>query len=137
MLMDYNAQFSDAQSMVKTATGTTASTNVLDTEAADSNLGSGTPIWVVCRVSTAITCNGMSVNFEDCATSGGTYVTRLVSEAYSIGAVDAVGDDLLVIPLPSEHQRYIRLLYNQLGTIGAGAVDAYLCLNDPHALKTK
>ena len=137
MLMDYNAQFSDNQSLVKTATGTTVSTNVIDTEYADSNLGAGTPIWIVCKVHTAVTCNGLSVNFEDCATSGGTFVVRYVSEAYSTGAVDAAGDDLMVIPMPTEHQRYVRLQYNLLATIGAGTADAYLTTNAPRTVKTK
>ena len=137
MIMDYNAQFSDAQSAVTTAS--ISSTNVLDTEVADSNVGSGTPIWVVCRVGTAFSGSGvLTVALQDCATSGGTYVTRLTTATLSLLECDAVGDDLLVTPLPSEHQRYLKLLYTNTHNSGAaGAIDAYLCLNDPHALKTK
>ncbi|HET6453497.1 MAG TPA: hypothetical protein VFI02_03755, partial [Armatimonadota bacterium] len=73
--MDYNAQFSDAQTV--TATASVAATNILDTEVADSNVGSGTPIWVVCRVSTVFNGSGtVLVTLQDCATSGGTYVSR-------------------------------------------------------------
>ena len=137
MIMDYNAQFSDAQSAVTTAS--ISSTNVLDTEVADSNVGSGTPIWVICRVNTAFTGSGLiTIALQDCATSGGTYVSRLATATLSLLETDAVGDDLLVVPLPSEHQRYLKLLYtNTHGSAATGAVDAYLCLNDPHALKTK
>lgn len=136
MIMDYNLVLSDGQSIVTTAS--IDSTNTLDTEVANSNLGSGTPIWVICRVSTAFTGSGtLAVVFKDCATSGGTYVSRFTTVAYSLGETDAFGDDLLVMPLPQEHQRYIKLTYtNGHNSAAAGAVDAYLALNDPRAVKT-
>ena len=135
MIMDYNAQFSDAQSITAAST---SSSNTLDMEVADSNQGSGTPIWVVCRVSTAFTGSGtFAVVLQDCATSGGTYVSKFTTVAYSLLETNAVGDDLLVMPLPAEHQRYLKLVYtNGHNSAAACVVDAYLALNDPHATKT-
>jgi hypothetical protein len=136
MLMDYNAQFSDNQSIVSTAS--IDSTNVLDFETADANTGAGVPIWVICRVHTAFTGSGtLAVVLKTCDTSGGTYVTRFTTVGYSLLETDVAGDDLLVIPLPQEHQRYMKLTYTNGHNSGAaGAVDAYLSTNDPINKKT-
>jgi hypothetical protein len=121
-----------------TASGTTDSTNVLDTEVASSNQGAGTPIWLVCQISTAFTvCTGctsatLSATLEDCATSGGTYGILATGYAYSI-AECVKGLNLQTIPLPAKHKRYLKVVYtNAIGSgYIAGNVNAVLAGSAP------
>jgi hypothetical protein len=128
MIMDYNAIFSDSQAIISTA----YSTYCLDTEVADSNIGDGNPLWVVCRVVTAASQSGtFSVGLCDCATSGGTYIARFTSLAYSNGEAVA-GFDLMTMPLPNKTRRYVKLYYTDNSTSGNGpTVDAYLAATAP------
>jgi hypothetical protein len=137
MIMDYNAQFSDNQTLVATAT-TVTGTNYIDFENALANAGSGTPIWVVCRVHTA--CTGLAtivVALQDCDTSNGTYITCLNGRTLSLAEVDAAGDYMLVAPIPAKHQRYLGIRATIGTSATAGTMDAYLCLNDPRAANTQ
>jgi len=130
MILDYNAQFSDAQTLVA-ASLIFPATYDIDCESGVSDLGAGTPIWVVCKVNTV--CAGLatiSVALQDSA-AGSTYVTRYTTYAYSLGQVDAVGNTLLSMPLPADHARYLRLLYTITTSATAGAVDAFLCNAPP------
>jgi len=120
--------FSDAQAI--TASGTTDSTNVLDTEVTASNIGGGTPIWLVCRVNTTFACatsGTMIVALQNCATSGGTYASIAISPTYTVGTL-AKGLDALTIPLPNDNLRYLKLLFtNAVGSgMTAGKFDAFL-----------
>lgn len=128
MIMDSNAVFSDAQSFTSTA----ASTNVIDCQVADANLGSGTPIWLVCRVNTAFNGSGaITATLQTCATSGGTYLTVVSGRSLST-ADSTAGDDVLTIPLPPDHLRFLRVYYTVThNSAAAGAVDAYLAANAP------
>ena len=125
-------QFSDAQ----TSTSSTVfnSTNTLDTEATDSNLGAGTPIWLVTRVNTAFagTSGTYIVKLQHCATSGGTYLDLLVSATYTTTQL-VKGFDLMTVPLPVEHQRYLKLTYTQATGTGypTGKIDAFLTTQAP------
>lgn len=130
MLLD-KMQFSDAQA--QTASTVEYSTNVLDTEFADSNLGGGTPIWLVCRVNT--TFSGTSGTFIVALQEGsvsGTFVNKIVSPTYTT-ALLVKGFDLLTIPLPVDHLRYLRIGYTPATGSGytAGKLDAFLTLNAP------
>ena len=132
MIMDWMS-FSDAQAI--TASGTTNSTNVLDTEVAASNIGGGTPLWLYCRVNTAFTCDTsgtLIVALQNCATSGGTYTSILISPTYTVGTL-AKGLDLLTAPLPVDNLRYLKLLFtNGVGSgFTAGKIDAFLTLSAP------
>jgi Bbp16 len=127
--------FSDAQAV--TASGATASTNVLDTEVASSNLGAGTPIWLVCRVNTTfVVCTGTTCTFDaalqDCATSGGTYTQIAQGFAYSTAEI-LKGLDLLTTPLPAVHKRYLKLVYTVATGSGfnSGAIEAFLTTAAP------
>lgn len=127
--------FSDAQAM--TGSASEASTDVLDTEVAGSNIGAGTPIWCVCKVNTAYTCDTsgtLIAALQNCATSGGTYTNIAISATYTVGQL-VKGFDALVIPMPSDNLRYLRMYYTKgVGSgFAAGKMDAFLTLNAPRA----
>src|SRR3990167_6954189 len=122
-------QFSNAQTITASA-ATTAGTNVWDTEAADSNLGPGTPLWLVCQVHTAFTTasagDTLIVDFEHCATSGGTYTYLTRSATFTVGQL-VKGFNALTHGFPAKHLRYVRVNYNYASGSGftAGAMSAY------------
>ena len=124
--------FSDAQAY--TLSTVDNSTNVLDTENTDSNIGAGTPLWLVCRVNTAFagTSGTFIVKLQHCATSGGTYLDLLVSPTYTTTQL-VKGFDLLTVPLPVDNQRYLKLTYTQATGSGytAGKIDAYITVIAP------
>jgi hypothetical protein len=124
--------FSNAQT--STASTVENSTNVIDTENTDSNLGAGTALWLVCRVNTlfAGTSGTFVVKLQHCATSGGTYLDLLVSPSYTTTQL-VKGFDLLTVPLPVENMRYLKLTYTQATGSGytAGKIDAYLAPSAP------
>lgn len=123
--------FSDAQT--STSSTTDASTNVIDTEVAASNLGGGTPVWLVTRVNTAF--SGSSGTFwavlQDGASSG-SFTTLIIGPTVTT-VILAKGFDLLTIPLPVEHRRYLRMLYQQASGSGytGGKIDSFLTLAAP------
>jgi len=127
--------FSDAQTITASA-ATTAGTDTLDTEAAASNIGGGTPLWLVCRVSTAFTTasagDTLIADLENSATSGGTYTDVLKSATFTVGQL-VKGFDILTVPLPVDNLRYLRMNYNYASGSGftAGAINAFLTLNAP------
>ena len=131
MIID-KAVFSDAQA--QTASTVEYSTNVYDTEVANSNIGAGTPIWLVCKVNTTFsgTSGTMVVALQHCATSGGTYADLLISVTHTT-ALLAKGYDCLTTPLPSENLRYLRMRYTPATGSGytAGKFDAFLTTNAP------
>lgn len=124
--------FSNAQAI--TASTATDSTNVIDTEFATPNLGGGTPLWLVCRVNTTFVAPGstLTVKLSSSATSGGTYLTDAQSQAFTVGTC-VKGLDLLTIPLPLDHLRYLKLTYTPATGSGpsAGNIDAYIALTAP------
>jgi hypothetical protein len=134
MIIDYNNIISDAQECLSTAT----STNIIDTEVAASNIGAGTPIWLHVKVNTAFaiatsTSTGGYYQFQECATSGGTYLTKLSTTDQSSG-VYVAGYDILTIPLPNENLRYIRGRWVSSGaSCSAGKIDAFLTFGAPRA----
>lgn len=127
------AIFSNAQAI--TASGNTTSTNYVDTEVAASNIGGGTPLWLVCRVNTTFTdatSGALTVTLNTCATSNGTYVVLATGRVYSVGVL-VKGLDVLTIPLPADNLRYLGLTYaNTVGSgFTAGKLDAFLCSQPP------
>jgi hypothetical protein len=128
--------FSNAQAI--TLSGTTTGTNVLDVgEVANPNLGAGTPIWLYCMVNTTFSpCTGTTATLQailqDCATSGGTWASILAGYAFSNGEITK-GVNLLTVPLPAKHKRYLKLIYTTATGSGwiAGNIDALLTPNAP------
>jgi hypothetical protein len=139
MIIDSKNVFSDAQECLSTA----ASTNVIDTEisinsAGNSNIGAGTPLWVHVRVNTAYaiatsTSTGGYYQFQDCATSNGTYRTLWATADNSTG-VYVAGYNILTIPLPNSHYRYLRGRWVSSGaSASTGKIDAFLAAHAPRA----
>jgi len=130
MIIDHMV-FSDAQA--QTASTVEYSTNTLDTEVANSDLGGGTPIWLVCRVNTTFagTSGTMVVALQDGSVSG-TLNDKIISQTFTTVLL-AKGFDLLTIPLPVDHLRYLRMRYTPATGSGytAGKIDAFLTLNAP------
>jgi len=133
MLTEKWGIFSDAQAI--TGSGASDSSSTLDTEVAGSNIGGGTPIWLVVRVNTTFTCatsGTMYATLQNCATSNGTYLDMLRSATYTVGSL-VKGLDVLTVPLTVDNLRYLKVLYtNAVGSgMTAGNFDAFLSLNAP------
>ncbi len=122
-LLDKKLEFSDAQAVTSTAD----STNTLDMQVADANLGAGKPLWLIVEVGeTFANATSMKVTLQDSATdfSGAT----LIDSKVHLEAALVKGFRLLAVPLPAEHKRYLKLVYTVSGTHNAGAVNAYLTM---------
>ena len=127
--------FSNAQAL--TLSGVVASTNVVDTEVAASNIGGGTVLWLVVRINTTMVeivsgSETLDATLQHSATSGGTYTTIARGFLYS-GRECVKGLDLLTIPLAVDNLRYLRVAFTTTTGSGwtAGNVDAFLTLNAP------
>lgn len=133
-IMDYNLQFDDGHSIPTPVSADFASTNTLDTEVADSYLGAGTPLWVVVQMAdkqTGTTGETLSVELQDCATSGGTYAAIVEGRSFS-GGEFATAPTLLAVPIPANHKRYLKLSYDcSAGLVWTGTVNAYISLHAP------
>ena len=134
MILDDNLWFSSNQTVPTPVSADFVSTNVLDTEVASSNLGAGTPLWVVVKMlakQTGTTAETLSVELQDCTTSGGTYAYILEGRSFS-GGEFANAPTLLAAPLPAHHRRYLRISYDcSAGLVWTGGVDAYIAINAP------
>ena len=134
MILDYNLMMSDDQAIPTPVSADFASTNTLDTEVVDSNLGAGTPLWVVVQMKnkqTGTTAETLAVGLQDCATSGGTYATIALGRTFS-GGEFIYAPTLMAIPLPANHKRYLKILYDcNAELVWTGSVSAYLSLNAP------
>lgn len=125
MYLDKLAQFSDAQAPT---TGTTASTNSLDTTTALRSIGSGEHIWLVVSVATTCTSGGSNTTqavLQDSADDS-SYTTVLSGVATAVASLVA-GYNLLRVHLPPGLRRYIRVAYViAVADLTAGAFDAFL-----------
>ena len=134
MIMDDNLLFSDGQTL---ASVDFASTNVLDTEVALSNIGPGTPLWVVVKMNdkqTGTTAETIQVQLQDCTTSGGTYATIAAGKTFS-GGEFTTAPTLFAQPIPANSRRYLRINYDVNASIQwTGTADAYIALNAPRSV---
>lgn len=144
MIMD-KMEFSDAQAI--TASTATDSTNVLDLGLAStgSDVGSGTPIWVVGRVNTTFVdaapsaANTWRVALQHSASEGSGFVDVFAGPAANkVSSIAANNDmtkgaDLLTQPLPTDLLRYLKVQITPAAASGpsAGKIDAFLTLNAP------
>lgn len=137
MIMDDNLIFSDAQVPPTPISADFASTNTIDTEVALSNIGAGTPLWVVVKMNdkqTGTTAETLSVELQDCTTTGGTYAYILEGRSFS-GGEFVNAPTLLAVPFPAESRRHLRISYDcNSGLVWTGTVDAYISLNAPRAV---
>ena len=136
MKLDTKLEFSSNQQLTGTP-GATDSTNVLDLQNADPNIGAGTPIWLICRVTAGFSPSAsvnLYVELKD-ASDGSTYAVIHRGPLWqgSSGTLDS-GDPLLYSPLPAFLRRWLKLTFTTAGTtITAGKVDAFLTLAAPRA----
>ena len=123
--IDKLAQFSDAQAPT---TGTTASTNSLDTTAALRSIGSGEPLWLVVQCVTTATSGGANTTqavLQDSADDS-SFATVLSGAAYAVASIVA-GFNLLRVILPTGLRRYLRVAYViATANLTAGNFDAFL-----------
>lgn len=125
MILDLQEYFSQAQAV--TATGDTASTNVLDTLVAqDEGIGEEVLVGVICT--TAPTSGGAATIQAVLQTSvdNATYTDALIGPSFAYTAVVA-GTMLLQARLPVGLKRYLRVAY-RIGTavLTAGNFSAFL-----------
>ena len=133
-MLDSKLIMSDAQAVV-TASADTVSTNVIDTGLANSNIGAGTPLWLVLEAHTTFTSGGaatLTITLQDSADDA-TFATLLQTEAFAVASLTA-GALLLCVPIPAEHARYLRMNYD-VGTadMTAGKLNAYFTTCPPQA----
>ena len=136
-ILDAFLQLSNAQAVTTSA----ASTNILDTL---SELGDALEkgAWLRVAVQTAFVIpdaptnditNVILMSADDTAFNTGA-VTHVQTAAID-EAVAVAGKELLVIKLPKNMKRYIRLYYTMGSTATAGAIDAHI-LSDVDSLIT-
>lgn len=130
-LFDAMFEFDDAHDVFST-NNTVVSSNVLDMQASDLEMGAGTPLYLNCRVSTAF-AGGTSVQVilradTDANKTGGTDI--YLSEALSTptNAETAAGAWLCRIPLDVDFDKdqYIYVAYTCVGAVSAGAVNTWI-----------
>jgi hypothetical protein len=134
MILDDKLIFDSNHTIPTPVSADFTSTYTIDTEVADFNAGAGTPLWVVVKMlnkQTGTTGETLSVELQDCTTSGGTYAYILEGRTFS-GGEFASAPTLLCVPLPAHHRRYLKISYDcNSGLVWTGGVDAYLALNPP------
>lgn len=122
-VLDKNLQFSDSQALTVTAD----STNHYDATT-DRDIGPGEPMAVVVYVETALggTTPTISVSIEtddNSSFSSGTVLTT--SQTYTPAQLVAA-DNMIVVPMTMNNERYIQLNYTMAGTSPTATVSAYL-----------
>ena len=132
-LFDAMFEFSDAQAITASA----QSTNVLDLQAADLEMGAGTPIWLNVRVGTADFAGGTSLKVTFYACSTATTISNgsdlLASDTIAQASLTA-GAWIIRVPLPVnfDEDRYIGLYYTDTGGFtaeGNGTINGNLYVN--------
>jgi hypothetical protein len=125
-ILDAFLQLSDAQAVTTSA----ASTNIIDTK---SELGDALEkgAWLRVAVQTSFTMAGATktlqatfMSADDTAFNTGA-VTHAATAALASTACTA-GKELLVMKLPKNVKRYIRLYYTCGDTASAGKIDAHI-----------
>ena len=135
MVLD-KMEFADAQAI--TASTATDSTNVLDFEVAStkSDIGVGTPMWLVCRINTTFTDSSAAsqaqVTLQHSAASASAFVQAAQGHLYSVGDL-IKGQDMLTQALPADLKQHLKVVWTPTSSSGynAGKIDAYLTTNAP------
>lgn len=124
--LDYNLQFSNAQAV----TTTVASTNIVDTLADGNALEPGAWLRVVVQTTfsggTSLLAQLQTSDAEDF--TGGA--TTLAASAAIVTATLVAGYEFLIVKIPKNVQRYLRVYYVHVGDVHtAGNVDAHIVAN--------
>ncbi len=103
-----------------------ASTDYIDTVSQFSDIGEGNPLNVKATITTAVT-GGTSIQavLADCDTPTGSYLDKLLGPVVLVAAALA-GKVLLDVPVPRNvMQRYVKILWRNVGANVAGKGDGY------------
>lgn len=124
-MMDNALVLSDAQAPT---TGTTASTNVLNTLTATRDIGAGKRLELIVEVVTTCTSGGSNTTqivLQDSADNS-SFTTVLSGPATAVASLTA-GTELLRIGIPPGLRQYIRIAYViATADLTAGAFTAYI-----------
>lgn len=123
-LMDNILVLSDEQDL--SGAGSAYSTNYIDFDETNPNLGDGTPLILRVFVNTAFTLlTSLQIVLVEGATSSPT--TALISGPAIVLASLVSGYEFPRIIIPQTHLRYMRVYYTIVGTNpGAGSVTAFI-----------
>lgn len=137
MLIDFNAQFCDADTITATVANAIVG-DVYDTGSAPitKNLDAAKPMYLVINIDEAVTSNGaatveftlLSDSTENLATSATTHW-----RSGDIPKATLVQGYRLVTPLPpGDYERYMGIFANtKVQTLNTGKCSAYLTMNPP------
>jgi hypothetical protein len=103
-----------------------SSTDLIDTLSAHSDIGAGNTLMCKVVVTTAVT-GGTSIQavLADCDTEGGTYLDKILGPVVLVAAALA-GKVLLEVAVPpGVMQRYVKVVFRNVGANAAGKADAY------------
>lgn len=133
MILD-GALLFDSAAAITAASGTQASTNVLDLlNARDMGIGDAPSLKILAQVITAFAGGTSVVVALQGSTDNTTYTTMLASAALTLGSLTAgsrIFDVDVPRPVPGQAvPRYLRLLYTTVGTHTLGTVTAGIVLD--------
>lgn len=135
MILDELLEISDASALA-TGTGRALEGDVIDLGATPQDFGTGTPLYLVIQVTTAVTSAGAAtVTFELVSDAAAAIATdgsaSLHATTEAIGKASLVAGYTRIIPIPpgegTEYERYLGLITN-VGTaaLTAGAINAFI-----------
>lgn len=134
MILDKRNEFMDAVALNTGAAGTYLVGDVIDTSLVNRDLGLGADLWVVLRVTTAVTSAGdatvqfkVSSDAQAAIATDGSATDHLTTAAIPKATLVA-GYTILAARLPAgTYERYLGILQiTGTAALTAGAVDAFL-----------
>lgn len=131
-VLDYDLIFSDAQAQTSVASHN--STNTVDFQTANVNIGAGTPLYFVFRVNTAFACTLGSGTFSLSLqhSSDGTTWNILAGSALALGYALFTAGKVWSFSLPTVHERYLKVVYViATAVLTGGKWDSYIALSQP------
>ena len=120
MYIDKELQFSDAQALA--ATG--ASTNVIDL-GSDANIGQGRPMYIVVSCDTALAGTSPTLDVA-LQTDDNEAFASAVDIVSGVQKTAMVQGDKIVLAVPNQNDRYLRINYTLGGTTPTVSVTSWL-----------
>lgn len=136
MLLDYQAQFSDAQAI----TATTSSTNYIDTLVAGDAIFPGAEVELIIHLALTGNTGALTATLDTSTSSDGStgkITLATFCSAAAIGAGLGTGKKYKVV-IPEGCLRYLFITYTVgSGPFSAGTVDAHVCINSDKSIDGK
>lgn len=127
MLLDANWVFSDNQD-ISADSGTVTSTNIVDLQVADPDVGSGSPLWIIILAQSTFAGASMNVTpaVEE-SDDNSTWLLYTRTKNYTVGELTQ-GTLMMGMTLQTTTKRYLRVRYYNGGSSGwtTANVDAFL-----------